>query len=191
MPCCLAVYQEQDLSTSNNAQFFCHARNPESNVGVNSRRGDDLRTPPSTRVAVVGRNEQGGFCTLAVERVGSNFGLLRYDGSGSAVAELTSEVIERLFVALSVRGRTAIPARCPGGGACTLLIIGQRGGTRVYLHAAIAFGAVLDRDTVDQLRAGLEQLRGGPGPTMRDAVTTAAHQTREPLHTHEELCRMP
>jgi hypothetical protein len=98
-----------------------------------------------------------------VERVGATFGLLRYDGSESAVAELTPEVIERLFVALSVRGRTAIPARCPGGGPCTLLTIGHRGGTRLYFHAATAFGAVLDRDAVDRLRAGVERLREAPG----------------------------
>lgn len=133
-------------------------------AGVNSRRGDDLRAPPSTvRVAVTGRNEQGRLCTVVVERVGSSAGLLRYDGGESAVAELTPEVIERLFVALSARGRTAIPARCPGGGACTLLTIGQRDGTRVYFHAATAFGAVLGHDAVDRLRAGVERLREGAG----------------------------
>ncbi|MQA13791.1 MAG: hypothetical protein GEV09_06330 [Pseudonocardiaceae bacterium] len=126
---------------------------------VSSGWGEDLQTPPGTnRVAVTVHNDQGRLCTVAVERVASGTDRLRYDGTESAVAELTPDVIERLFVALSVSGRTAIPTRCSGGGACTLLIIGQRDGTRVYFHAATAFGAVLDRDAVDDLRTAVERL---------------------------------
>lgn len=65
--------------------------------------------------------------------------LLRYEGSEIAIAELTPEVTELLAVALSVHGRSAIPARSPQGGACTLLVIGnQDGRTCVCFHACTA-----------------------------------------------------
>jgi hypothetical protein len=83
----------------------------------------------------------------------------RGEGSETTAAELTPEVIELLTVALSVRGRSAIPARCRLGGACTLLVIGhQDGRTRLYFHASTATSAVLNTAARDKLRAALESL---------------------------------
>ncbi|MQA15199.1 MAG: hypothetical protein GEV09_13825 [Pseudonocardiaceae bacterium] len=84
--------------------------------------------------------------------------MLRYDGSESVVARLSPEVVELLPIALSVTGRTVVSARCPRGGACTLLLIGQPDRIRLYFHAASMFCAVLDRAAVDRLRAAVESL---------------------------------
>ncbi len=110
-------------------------------------------------VAVAARTEQGRLCTITVEPDPLGAHLLRYDGNESVVAVLGAEVIEGLVIALSVTGRTVMPARCPAGGACTLLAIGQRDRVRLYFHAAAGFCAVLDRAAADRLRTTLEQLR--------------------------------
>lgn len=117
-------------------------------------------TSNTERVAVASRTEQGRLCTVGVEPDPLGVHLLRYDGRESAVAVLGAEVIEGLVIALSVTGRTVVPARCPAGGACTLLAIGQRDRVRLYFHAAAAFCAVLDRAAAERLRTSLEQLRG-------------------------------
>ncbi len=95
------------------------------------------------RTAVAARTESGRLCTVTVQRDPLGRHLLRYDGSETAVAELTPEVVELLTVALSLHGRSAVPARCPAGGACTLLVIGHQ---------------------TQKLRAAVESLTGqGPG----------------------------
>ncbi|MGH3903770.1 MAG: hypothetical protein ACRDTE_06220 [Pseudonocardiaceae bacterium] len=95
--------------------------------------------------------------TVQPDPLGSH--VLRYEGSESSAALLTPEVVELLVVALSVRGRSAIRARCPGGGACTLLVIGHENGrSSVYFHASTATSAVLDAKDVEKLRAALASL---------------------------------
>ncbi|HEY6424070.1 MAG TPA: hypothetical protein VIY28_12650 [Pseudonocardiaceae bacterium] len=109
------------------------------------------------RTAVAARTELGQLCTVTVQRDPLGDHLLRYEGSESAAAELTPEVIELLTVALSVRGRSPIPARSPHGGACTLLVIGhQDGRASLYFHACTATSAALDTAARDKLRAALE-----------------------------------
>ncbi len=111
------------------------------------------------RTAVAARTESGRLCTVTVERDPLGTHLLRYDGSETVVAVLTPEVVELLTVALSLRGRSPVQARCPAGGACTLLVIAQRHGrTSLYFHAATATGAVLDTEATKKLRAALESL---------------------------------
>lgn len=85
--------------------------------------------------------------------------LLRYEGSETTAGELTPEVIELLIVALSVRGRSAIPARSPHGGACTLVVIGHQDGRgSLYFHGCTATSAVLDPPARDKLLVALEAL---------------------------------
>lgn len=111
------------------------------------------------RTAVAARTESGQLCTVTVQRDPLGLDLLRYEGSETTAAELTPEVVELLTVALSVRGRSAISAQSPQGGACTLLVIGhQDGRTRLYFHACTATSAVLDTTARDRLRAALESL---------------------------------
>ncbi len=113
------------------------------------------------RVAVAARTGQGRLCTVTVERGRLGGHVLRYDGSEDVVAELSPEVIELLPIALSVVGRTTIWARLPGGDACTLLVVGQLDGARLYFHAAAGLCAVFDRAGADRLRGAVEQLRSG------------------------------
>lgn len=80
------------------------------------------------RTAVAARTESGQLCTVTVQRDPLGLDLLRYEGSETTAAELTPEVVELLTVALSVRGRSAISAQSPQGGACTLLVIGHQDG---------------------------------------------------------------
>lgn len=111
----------------------------------------------STAVAV--RTESGRLCTVTVQPDPLGNHVLRYAGSESSTALLTPDVVELLVVALSVRGRSAIRARCPGEGACTLLVIGQENGqTRLYFHASTATSAVLEPRDTEKLRAALESL---------------------------------
>lgn len=112
----------------------------------------------SERVAVAARSEQGQLCMVTVVRDPLGAHLLQYDGSESAVAILSPEVIEGLRVALSTTGRTVVPARRPGGGACTLLALGQRDRVRLYFHAASAFCAVLGRADADRLCVAVEEV---------------------------------
>ncbi|MGH3985153.1 MAG: hypothetical protein ACRDST_21300 [Pseudonocardiaceae bacterium] len=93
-------------------------------------------------MAVAARTEAGQLCTVTVQRDPFGQDLLRYEGSETTVTELTPEVIELLGIALSVRGRSAIPARTPHGGACNLVVIGQQDGRiRLYFHACTATSA--------------------------------------------------
>lgn len=119
-----------------------------------------MRQPIGTdRTAVAAKTESGGLCTVSVQRDPLGEHLLRYEGGETAVAELTPEVVELLVVALSPRGRSAIPARRPHGGACTLVVIGhQDGRTSLYFHACTATGAVLDSTGTAKLRAAVESL---------------------------------
>ena len=119
-----------------------------------------MRLPTGTdRTAVAAKTESGRLCTVTVQRDPLGEHLLRYEGGETAVAELTPEVVELLVVALSLRGRSAIPARSPHGGACAMVVIGhQDGRTSLYFHACTATGAVLDSSGKDKLRAALEAL---------------------------------
>lgn len=119
-----------------------------------------MRLPTGTdRTAVAAKTESGRLCTVTVQRDPLGQHLLRYEGGENAVAELTPEVIALLAVALSRRGRSAIPARTPSGGACNLVVIGhQDGRTSVYFHACIATGAVLDPAGADKLRTAVGSL---------------------------------
>lgn len=111
------------------------------------------------RTAVAAQTESGRLCTVTVQPDPLGKHVLRYEGSESAAALLTPEVVERLTVALSVRGRSAIPARCPSGGACTLVVIGHANDrASLYFHASIATSAVLDAKGTEKLRAALESL---------------------------------
>lgn len=110
------------------------------------------------RTAVAARTESGRLCTVTVERDPLGTHLLRYDGSETVVSVLTPEVVELLTIALSLRGRSPVPARCPAGGACTLLVIARHGRTRLYFHAATATGAVLDAAGTEKLQAALKPL---------------------------------
>lgn len=112
------------------------------------------------RVAVAAKTESGQLCTVTVQRDPLDKHLLRYEGGQTAIAELTPEVVELLTVALSLRGRSAIPARSPVGGACTLLVIGhEQRGTSLYFHASTATCAVLEPAGAKKLREALESLR--------------------------------
>lgn len=122
--------------------------------------GASIRTD---RISVAAQTESGRLCTVTVQPdlLGKN--VLRYEGSENTAAMLTPEVIELLTVALSVRGRSAIPARCPSAGACTLLVFGyENGRTSLYFHASTATSAVFDAKGTQKLRAALESL-GGTG----------------------------
>lgn len=66
------------------------------------------------RSAVAARTETGRLCTVTVQPDPLGRHELHYEGSESTAALLTPEVVELLTVALSVRGRSAIPARCAG-----------------------------------------------------------------------------
>jgi hypothetical protein len=110
-------------------------------------------------VVVAALSEHGRLCAVAVERGQLGGHVLRYDGSESAVAALSPDVVELLPIALSVTGRTAVSARCPSGGACTLLVITEQNRARLYFHAAATFCAVLDRGAADRLRAALDALK--------------------------------
>ncbi|MGH3795302.1 MAG: hypothetical protein ACRDSP_10465 [Pseudonocardiaceae bacterium] len=113
--------------------------------------------------AVAAKTDSGQLCTVTVQRDPLGKHLLRYEGSETVVAALTPEVIELLTVALSLRGRSAVPARCSVGGACTLLVMGHRDGrSSLYFHAAPATCAVLDAAGATKLRAALESLDGRP-----------------------------
>lgn len=110
--------------------------------------------------AVTAEAESGRSCTVIVQRDPLGKHLLRYEGSESAAALLTSDVIEQLTVALSRRGRSVVMASSPIGGACTLLVIGhQQGGATLYFHASSATSAVLDAGRTERLRAALQSLR--------------------------------
>lgn len=115
-------------------------------------------SPGDPEVVVAGRTEPGHLCTVSVERGRLGDHLLRYNGSESVVAALRPDVVELLLVAFSVTGRTAVHARCPGGGACTLLLIAQPDRIRLYFHAAVSFGVVLDRGAADRLYVALDGL---------------------------------
>lgn len=115
----------------------------------------------SAPVVVAARTERGRLCSVAVERGGLGGHVLRYDGSERAAAALSPDVVTLLPIALSLTGRTAVSARCPSGGACTLLVIGEAGRARLYFHAAPMFCAVLDRAAVDRLCAALDALADG------------------------------
>ncbi|HEY3894073.1 MAG TPA: hypothetical protein VGL88_01760 [Pseudonocardiaceae bacterium] len=121
-----------------------------------------MRLPAGTdRTAVAAKTESGRLCTVTVQRDPLGEHLLRYEGGETAVAELTPEVVELLVVALSLRGRSAIPARSPRGGACTLLVIGHADSrTSLYFHACTETGAQLDSSGKAALRAALEALGG-------------------------------
>lgn len=113
--------------------------------------------------AVAAKTDAGRLCTVTVQRDPRGKHVLRYEGGETVVAALTPEVIEMLTVALSLRGRTAVPARCSVGGACTLLVMGHRDGrSSLYFHAAPATSAVLDATGAERLRTALESLDGRP-----------------------------
>ena len=115
----------------------------------------------ANRTAVAARAESGRLCTVTVQRDPLGKHTLRYEGGETVVAALTPEVVELLTVALSLRGRSTVPARCAVGGACTLLLMGHRDGrTTLYFHAAPATSAVLDAASTKKLRAALEALDG-------------------------------
>ncbi|MGH3903493.1 MAG: hypothetical protein ACRDTE_04790 [Pseudonocardiaceae bacterium] len=122
-----------------------------------------MESPASAdRMAVAGKNDSGRLCTVTVQRDPLGKHVLRYEGGETVVAALTPEVVELLAVALSLRGRSAVPARCAVGGACTLLVIGHRDGrTTLYFHAAPATSVVLDAAAAKKLRAALESLNSG------------------------------
>lgn len=116
--------------------------------------------------AVAAKAESGGLCTVTVQRDPLGKHLLRYDGAEPVVAVLTPEVVESLRVALALRGRSAVTARCSVGGACTLLVMGHRDGrATLYFHAVPATSAVLDPAGVQRLQAALESLSRGAEPT--------------------------
>lgn len=119
-----------------------------------------MRLPTGTdRTAVAAKTESGRLCTVTVQRDPLGQHLLRYEGGENAVAELTPEVIELLTIALSRRGRSAIPARTPNAGACNLVVIGHDDGrTNLYFHACTATGAVLDAAGTDKLRTAIDSL---------------------------------
>jgi len=119
-----------------------------------------MGSPAGTdRKAVAARTEAGRLCTVTVQPDPLGNHVLRYEGSESTAASLTPEVIELLTVALSVRGRSAIRAQCPGGGACTLLVIGHKNSqASLYFHASTATSAVLDAKGTEKLRTALESL---------------------------------
>lgn len=111
------------------------------------------------QMAVTAKAESGQWCTVTVQWDPLGEHLLHYEGSETAVAELTPEVIEPLTSALSRRGRSVVMARSPGGGACTLLVIGhQQGRATLYFHACTATSAVLDAKGTEKLRAALASL---------------------------------
>lgn len=122
-----------------------------------------MESPASAdRMAVAAKTDSGRLCTVTVQRDPLGKHVLRYEGGETVVAALTPEVVELLAVALSLRGRSAVPARCVVGGACTLLVIGHRDGrTSLYFHAAPATSAVLDATGAKKLRAALESLHSG------------------------------
>lgn len=116
-------------------------------------------SPGTGSRAVAARTESGRLCTVTVQPHPLGKHVLRYEGSESAAAALTPEVVELLTVALSVRGRSAIPAQCPAGGACTLVVIGHENGrTSLYFHASTATSAVLDAKGTEKLRSALDSL---------------------------------
>ena len=121
-----------------------------------------MDSPTSTEgKAVAARTESGRLCTVTVQPHPLGKHVLRYQGSESTAAALTPEVVELLTVALSVRGRSAIPAQCPSGGACTLVVIGHENGrTSLYFHASTATSAVLDTKGTEKLRTALDSLNG-------------------------------
>lgn len=95
--------------------------------------------------------------TVQSDPVGQH--VLRYEGAENSAALLTPEAAELLRVALSVRGRSAIPARCPGGGACTLLVFGHDNGRNsLYFHASTATSALLEVKDTERLRDALDSL---------------------------------
>lgn len=111
------------------------------------------------RTAVAARTESGQLCTVTVQRDPLGLDLLRYAGSETTAAELTPEVVELLIIALSVRGRAAIPAQTPQGNACTLVVIGhQDSRARLYFHGCTATSAVLDTTARDKLLTALESM---------------------------------
>lgn len=110
------------------------------------------------RTAVAARTESGRLCQVTVERNLLGDHVLRYDGSETAAAVLSPEVVELLTTALSVLGRSVITARCPSGAACTLLLIAQSQRVGLYFHAATTFCAALDRAAANRLRDALERL---------------------------------
>jgi len=112
--------------------------------------------------AVAGRTDSGRLCTVTVQPDPLGKHLLRYEGTETVTAILTPEVIELLTVALSLRGRSTVPARSAVGGACTLLVMGNRDGrTTLYFHAAPATSASLEATGAKKLRAALESLNPG------------------------------
>ena len=114
-------------------------------------------------MAVAGKTDSGRLCTVTVQRHPLGKHLLRYQGAETVAAILTPEVIELLTVALSVRGRSTVPARSAAGGACTLLVMGHRDGrTTLYFHAAPATSVLLDATGAKKLRTALESLNPGP-----------------------------
>lgn len=118
-----------------------------------------MGSPSKTdHMAVTAKAESGQSCTVTVQWDPLGRHLLHYKGSETVVAELTPEVIEPLTSALSRRGRSVVVARSPGGGACTLLVIGQQGRTTLYFHASTATSAVLDAKGTEKLRAALASL---------------------------------
>ncbi|HEU0087416.1 MAG TPA: hypothetical protein VFQ77_07175 [Pseudonocardiaceae bacterium] len=120
--------------------------------------GSPTRT---SRTAVAARTESDRLCTVTVAPDPLGKHALRYEGSENTAALLTPEVVELLVVALSVRGRSTIPARCPSGGACTLVVIGHENGrTSLYFHGSTATSAVLDAKGTAKLRTALESLSG-------------------------------
>lgn len=138
--------------------------NPWLGLAVTTTGRAMMESPASAdRVAVVAKTDSGRLCTVTVQRHPLGKHLLRYEGGEVIVAALTPEVVELLTVALSLRGRTAVPASCSVGGACTLLVMGHRDGrTSLYFHASPATSAVLDATGVKKLRAALESLGSGP-----------------------------
>lgn len=116
--------------------------------------GSSIRTG---HTAVAGRTHSGKLCTVTVQVHPLGKHVLRYEGGEDTAALLTPEVVALLMVALSVHGRSAIPAQCTAGGACTLLVIGHEDGrTSLYFHASTATSAVLDAKGTEKLRAALE-----------------------------------
>lgn len=121
-----------------------------------------MGSPAKTdRMTVTAKTEAGRLCTVTVQRDRLGKHLLRYEGGETVVAVLTTEVIEALVVALSLRGRSPVLARRVAGGACTVLVIGyQDGRTILYFHATPVTSAVLNTAGVKKLRAALESLDG-------------------------------
>jgi len=103
--------------------------------------------------------ESGQLCTLTVQRDPRGQHLLYYEGSESAAAILTPEIAELLTAVLSRRDRSVVMTRMPGGGACTLLVIGhQPARATLYFHASTVTSAVLDAAGIEKLRAALGSL---------------------------------